>query len=453
MILFIPPFDGESPEKQGPGSHFLKNILGLNGENQKGKTIMGCSENSSWTGCVQDAFKRILSGGPVYLFFLCLFGVLFIAGVAAGIHAVYIAGSRHAYGNYREIPLAMLIATYTFFVITSTGLCLVSSIGHIFGVKNFLPIGKRAILLSVITIMSGFLVIGLELENPLRLAIYLFTSPNFTSNIWWMGVLYSFEVVLLIIEFIFTMFDNHKVSSLVGFLAIIFGVAAISNLGSVFAMLNGREYWYGPYLPIFFIASAIMMGSAAIIFFTVIAQRIKRDPIEGALADSLTAVSKLTMLMLVVAMFFTIWRMVTLTVGGPQELLAYDAQISGPYAFNFWVLEIGLGMIIPFVLLLWSKGRRIGLMFIAVALMIFCAFFVRLDMVVVGQIVPVYWELGVKEFSRLHTYTPTRHEILVVLGGVGFCGAAFLLGETIFKGFSEAQDVDVAQGGKVNSET
>jgi len=429
---------------------------------------MGCSENSSWTGCVQDAFRRILSGGPVYLFFLCLFGVLFLAGVAAGIHSVYIAGSRHAYGNSREIPLAMLIATYTFFVITSTGLCLVSSIGHIFGVKNFLPIGKRAILLSVITIMSGFLVIGLELENPLRLAIYLFTSPNFTSNIWWMGVLYSFEVVLLIIEFIFMMLDKHRVSAVAGLMGILFGVAAISNLGGVFAMLNGREYWYGPYLPIYFIASAVMMGSAAIIFFTVIAQRIKREPIEGPLAASLTAVGKLTMLMLAVAMFFTIWRMVTLTVGGPQEMLAYDALISGPYAFNFWVLEIGLGIIVPFALLLWSKGRRIGLMFVAVALMIFCAFFVRLDMVVVGQIVPVYWELGVKEFSRLQTYFPTWHEILVVLGGIGFCGAAFLLGEKIFKGFSEAQDVEVvqdekndvepwdtevAQGEKVNSET
>lgn len=419
----------------------------------KRKIIMGCSEDSSLSSCVKNAGSRVLSGGPVYLFFVCLFGALFIAGVAAGIHSVYIAGSRHAYGNYREIPLAMLIATYTFFVITSTGLCLVSSIGHIFGVKNFLPIGKRAVLLSVITIMSGFLVIGLELENPLRLAIYLFTSPNFTSNIWWMGILYSFEVVLLIVEFIFTMLDNHKVSKVAGFLAIIFGVAAISNLGGVFAMLNGREYWYGSYLPIFFIASAVMMGCAAVIFFTVIAHRIKREPIEGPVADSLAAVGKLTGLMLAVVMFFTIWRMVTLTVGGTQELLVYDAFISGPFAFNFWVLEVALGMIAPFVLLLWSKGRRIGLMFVAVALMILCTFFVRLDTVVAGEIVPLYWELGVKEFSQLHTYAPTWHEIFVVLGGVGFCGAAFLLGETIFNGFSEAQDVEVAQSGKVENET
>ena len=170
---------------------------------------MGCSEHSSLKRCLHDAVRRVLAGGPVYLFFLCAFGVLLTAGIASGIHAVYIAGSRHAYGATREVPLAMLIATYTFFVIASTGLCLVSSLGHIFGVKRFIPIARRAVFLSVITIVSGFLVIGLELENPFRLAIYLFASPNFSSNIWWMGVLYSFEVVLLIVEFIFLLLHNR----------------------------------------------------------------------------------------------------------------------------------------------------------------------------------------------------------------------------------------------------
>jgi Ni/Fe-hydrogenase subunit HybB-like protein len=76
-------------------------------------------------------------------------------------------------------------------------------------------------------------------------------------------------------------------------------------------------------------------------------------------------------------------------------------------------------------------------MFVASAIMIFCIFFMRLDLVVVGQIVPLYLDLGVKEFAELHTYTPSLHEILVVLGGFGFCGAAFLLSEKIFDGFRE----------------
>ena len=409
-------------------------------------------KRSVFISVLKDALNRVFSGGPFYLSFLSLFGILFIAGVTSGIYSIFIAGSRHAYGTYREIPLALLIATYIFFVVTSTGLCLVSSIGHIFGVQDFMPIAKRAILLSVITIMSGFLVIGLELENPFRMAIYLFASPNFSSNIWWMGVLYSFEVVFLIVEFIFIMRNNHKVSEAAGLLGIFFGVAAISNLGGVFAMLQGREYWYGPYLPIFFIASALMMGCAVIIFFTVIAYWIKGDTIDGPMTSSLKIVGKLTILMLAVIMFFTIWRMVAMTVGGTEKLLVLDALVKGPYAFNFWVLEVTLGMIVPFVLLLWSKGRRIGIMFIAVALMIFSTFFVRLDMVVAGEIVPQYWEMGDKEFSQLHTYAPTWKEILVALGGVGFCGAAFMLGEKLFNGFREAPGVEEAKIGKADSE-
>jgi len=399
---------------------------------------MEALENLSLTDQLKSAAARVLSGGPVYLTFLGLMGILFIAGVAFGIHSVYIEGSRHAYGTSREVPLAMLIATYAFFVIISTGLCMVSSIGHIFGVASFQPIAKRAVLLSVITICSGFLVIGLELENPFRLAIYLFLSPNFTSNIWWMGVLYSFEVVLLIIEFILLMLDRHRASAVAGFLGIIFGIAAISNLGGVFAMLNGREFWYGSYLPIFFIASAVLMGSAAVVFFTVIAHWVRREPLGEAIRDSLAAVSRLAGLMLAVVIFLTVWRMVTLTVGGTHEFMVCKAFVSGAFAFNFWVYEVALGMIIPFILLVLTRGRSVGVSFVAAFLIIFCAFIMRLDMVVAGQIVPMYWELGVKEYSRLNAYAPTWHEIFVVLGGVGLSGAAFLLGEKVFDSLGEA---------------
>jgi molybdopterin-containing oxidoreductase family membrane subunit len=398
---------------------------------------MGGNGESTLTDCLKGASRRVVSSGPFYFVFLGICAVVFIGGVIAGIHSVYVAGSRHAYGTYREIPLGMLIATYTFFVVTSTGLCLLSSIGHIFGVEKFVPIGKRAVFLSIITLLSGFLVIGLELENPLRLAIFLFLSPNLSSNIWWMGVLYSFETVLLIVEFIFLMQGKHKISATAGLLGIGFGVAAISNLGGVFAMLNGREFWYGPYLPVFFIASALLMGCAVITFFTPIAFAIQRKDVDDAMASSIESVAKLMMVMLAVVMFLTIWRMVSLTVGSPEKQMALNIFVSGPCAFTFWGLEITLGLIIPFALLLLSGGKRIGLMVLAAAFVIVCAFFARLGMVVGGEMVPLYWDLGVKEYASLHQYSPTWREILVVLAGAGFCGMVFLLGEKVFDGFAE----------------
>jgi len=115
----------------------------------------------------------------------------------------------------------------------------------------------------------------------------------------------------------------------------------------------------------------------------------------------------------------------------------------GPYAFNFWVIEILVGMVIPFVLILASKGKNLIVMFIAAVMMIFSIFFTRVDMVVVGQIVPQYFDLGVVEYSKLHTYSPSVHEILVVLGGTGFCVLAFLLGEKVFSGFADAPRAEI----------
>jgi Ni/Fe-hydrogenase subunit HybB-like protein len=402
---------------------------------------------------IRNPWKRVRSGGPLYLSLISLLGILVLIGIAAGIHALFIVGSRHAYGTYREIPVAILISTYIFFVVASTGLCLVSSIGHVFGVNDFMPIAKRSVLLSIITILAGFMVIGLEIENPFRMAIYNIISPNMTSNIWWMGTLYGFYLIFMTIEFAFLMLHRHKVAAVMGLLGVISGVAAHSNLGGIFAMLHGREFWYGPYLPIYFITSAMMTGCAFIIFFMVLAHKINRETIGEPIKRSLELVGKLATLMLAIIMFFTIWKMLSLAVGGPSKLEALKALLSGPYSFSFWALEIIGGMMIPFVLLLWSKGRNLPLMFISSAMMIFCIFFMRLDLVVVGQIVPLYLELGVKEFAQLHPYSPSLHEILVVFGGIGFCGFAFMLGEKIFDGFREKDCVPDPEETAVHTES
>jgi len=394
---------------------------------------------------ITSAFQRILSGGWIYLLFVGLFGILLLIGIGAGIHALFIAGSRHAYATSREIPVAILIATYVFFVVASTGLCLVSSLGHVFGLENFLPLAKRCVYLAIITILSGFLVIGLEIENPFRMAIYNVMSPNFSSNIWWMGTLYGFAVVFLTIEFILLFNEAHHHKAVIaGFLGVITEVAANSNLGGVFAMMHGRPYWYGPYFPVYFILSALITGCAFILFFFFLAHKaVNKKPFMETTQTALKAVSKLTLLLMAVMMIFTAWKVLTTSVGSPAAATALSVLTDGPYSFNFWTIEILVGMVIPFILILASRCRNLTVMFIAAVMMIFSLFFTRLDMVVVGQIVPQYFELGVVEYPKLHAYSPSVHEILVVLGGISFCLLAFLLGEKVFSGFADSPQTDI----------
>jgi Ni/Fe-hydrogenase subunit HybB-like protein len=156
-------------------------------KNQKGRSSV--MNNILAKVLPQDQGLEVSASGK-YNIAIGLMGLLALVGVAAGFHAFYI-GHDHAFGNTREVPWGLLIAAYVFFVVTSTGLCLVSSIGHVFGFEQFKPIAKRSVFMAISTIIAGFVVIGFEIENPWRMAIYNITSPNLTSNIRWMGTLYG----------------------------------------------------------------------------------------------------------------------------------------------------------------------------------------------------------------------------------------------------------------------
>jgi molybdopterin-containing oxidoreductase family membrane subunit len=165
------------------------------------------SQRSSADGLTLNGLEgavvsRMKSGSNRFFFVTMICGLLMLAGAIAGLMAT--VGGHHVYYNVnRELAWGVLISTYIFFVVTSTGLCLVSSIGHIFGVESFMPLAKRAVFLAIVTLCAGFFVICAEIKVPIRMMLYNIISPNLTSNIWWMGTLYGVALMVMILEFIF----------------------------------------------------------------------------------------------------------------------------------------------------------------------------------------------------------------------------------------------------------
>ncbi len=373
-------------------------------------------------------------GSGKYTITIALLGLLTLVGIAAGVHALYV-GHEHTYGVSRGVPWGILIAAYVFFVVTSTGLCIVSSVGHVFGFENFNPIAKRAVFMSICTIVAGFLVIAFEIENSWRMPVGNVIGANPTSNIWWMGTLYGAYLFFMMIEFVMLQMENHKVATGFGLAGLLTGVVAHSNLGAVFGLLNGREFWHGPYMPIYFITSAAMSGCVAIIFFTYLAYKFNGWRMSGKMEKSMESVAKMGALMMAIIIFFTCWKMITGVTGHPPgKYEAMQALLTGPYALNFWVGEVALGMIIPFIIILAVKGRNMNALFIAATAGMIGIFFMRYDLVIVGQLVPAFHDMGLVDYPKLLTYMPSLHENLVVLGGVAFCGLSFFMGEKLFRG-------------------
>lgn len=382
---------------------------------------------------LQEYLTDLLSGTRSYYILLGIGALLVYIAAIFGVSAMH-TGYREVYGISREIPWGILIATYVFFVVTSTGLCIVSSIGHVFGVKQFMPIATRAVFLSVVTIFAGFTVIFFDIENPFRMALYNVISPNPTSNIWWMGTLYGAYMFFMTLEFVFLLLHLHRFATYAGLAGLISGISAHSNLGAIFGMLHAREYWFGPYMPIYFIASAIMSGCAAILFFTYLGYRVNNEQMDRPMESAMQSIAKLSALMISILLFFTAWKVLTGLVGGEGKRMAIMAMLKGPYAINFFVFEVLIGMVIPFIILIKNRFQNMNALFVASLMMITGIFFMRYDLVVIGQVVPVLQELDVKEFSGLLSYRPTLHEIALCIGGLGIVATGFLIGEKVFKG-------------------
>ncbi|MEF3169443.1 MAG: polysulfide reductase NrfD [Deltaproteobacteria bacterium] len=360
-------------------------------------------------------------------------------GLGTGIYAL-IVGHHHVYAVTREVPWGILISTYAFFAITSTGLCLLAAIGHAFGGTPIAPLGNRAVYLSIVTIMSAFAVIGLELESPWRLLIYNVISPNLTSNIWWMGTLYGLAVGCMFIEFFSILIGRFGIALAIGTIGALAEVGANTNLGAVFATISARPFWYGAQLPVYFLCSAVLSGAAAIILFTHFSLKLRGETPDAKTFRALQSAGKILALTIFLIAIATVWKFISFFTGGTEPaLVAVGNLLQGPLAVNFWLIEIGIGLILPLVILIFSRMKSVAAMSAASLMALFGGFFQRYDLVAAGQQVPVFY--GWDNLPSYLGYAPSIGEILLVLGGIGLTLAGFLLGERFFgKVFNESRE-------------
>lgn len=353
-----------------------------------------------------------------------------------GVYGLFnmLINGHEVYGVTRTVPWGILISTYVFFVVSSTGLCLVSSMGHVFGIDNFEVIGKRSIVLAIFTLVCGFGVIATELGHPLRMMIYNVISPNFESAIWWMGTLYGIYLVFIIIEFYFLMKHNQKGAFYAGLGGFIAGISAHSNLGAVFGLLEARPFWHGPYLPIYFILSALISGCALIIIIFFVAYKTPSNMPEKA-TKALKSISKIFGFLIGVLIFFDIWKVITSIYGAPPEKFeSVQTLLSGQLGVNFWIFEIALGMLIPFVIIIFTKGKNLKASLVAAISAVIGIFYMRYDLVIAGQLVPMREPLPGSHVqgalpNGLVSYTPSFTEMSIVIGAIAFCAFLYLMSE------------------------
>jgi molybdopterin-containing oxidoreductase family membrane subunit len=394
-----------------------------------------------WVGASEPALqtrgKRLLQA---------LLAVACVGGLAV---LVAMVKGHHVMGTTSEVPWGVLIATYVFLVVSSTGLGLVSSLGHVFGYKVFEPIATKAMFLSVVMLVVGFSVIASELERPFLLAKLAVLSPNPSAPIWWMGTLYGVYLVIITAELYFLLIGDHRKSRLGGIVTVVaaLSVHPTSNLGSVFGLSHARPYWYGPLLPVSFIASALVCGAALLILVVYLSDYFSNErALKEENAPLLDALRKLLALFLGVSVLFTVWRIISGLNGGHYHLQDVTmALLTGPLFVSFWVFEVFIGVVLPLAIVLSSKARSPGFVALAAAFTMTGVFVSRLNFVYAGQMFslkPLVSRAGeameyVPPFkgnvAGFLPYSPSLVEVLVVAGSLAAAVLVFVGGSRALK--------------------
>ncbi|MCP3905258.1 MAG: polysulfide reductase NrfD [Planctomycetes bacterium] len=235
---------------------------------------------------------------------------------------------------------------------------------HLFGLKDYRPLVRPAILTAFLGYF--FVVIGLlfDLGRPWRLPNPIFFSPGVTSvmfEVAWCVALYSTVLFVECLPMAFEWLRWRKLWKWACYLTIgatVFGVILStlhqSALGGLFLIAQGKVHplWYSPYIPVLFFTSAVIAGMSMVIVESMLSHRVFRSQVasqDHAAMDRL--IIGLGRAASVVMMTYFALKVVALAHGQHWDLLLT------PYGL-WWLVEVVGFVLVP--CLLFAHAARKG---------------------------------------------------------------------------------------------
>ncbi len=352
----------------------------------------------------------------------------FIASISIyGMFNVFLNGQEASYGISRDVPLGMLIIGYSYLVGISAGTAVVGALGHVFKINAFHIMSKRVALISLSSLIGAFFIIFWELAGPYQLQVLrmvkYYINFEITSPIWWMATFYVMELPLLAIEVYFLVEKKHESAFFASLIGFFLSIIAYSTLSFVFASNATRPLWHTTSFLVFFVISAVISGVAVLLIMIFISGKGK------TYIKNINILSKILFFGLLLMLFIDVWNVFLNTYGGTQNELNATMKLfigNGPLSFNFYYLELGLGIILPILLLVISNFKSSFFSALAGLFMIIGMFFSRFDSVVGGQLLS---RPSIHMNFILHTYHVSNSELSIFIGGLGVVLLFFFLGE------------------------
>ncbi len=283
----------------------------------------------------------------------------------------------YVYPNEVVIQWSVMIVIYPYLTGLVAGAFTVSSFYHVFGLQQFKPVARLALLTSLCVMLFVPVPLLMHLGHPER-SMYSMITPHLTSAFAMFGFFAAFYMVLLILEcwFVFRADNVARAQDSSGFkrpfhrpvppwsldvspqaraldskllliLAIV-GIPAAHGLhgyiGFVYGSLKARLWWESDLMPIIFLFSAIVSGIALLMVLYVVASKLRRVPIDHAcLKGMMYALWGFLMFTLVLEGL----EFANLIYKGKEGVDVIMEYVQGPLFFRYFVLQFGLGALLP----------------------------------------------------------------------------------------------------------
>jgi Ni/Fe-hydrogenase subunit HybB-like protein len=314
---------------------------------------------------------------------------------------------------------------------------------YILGLKKYEPVAKTATYIGIIGYSMAMLCLLMDIGRPDRFwHAFVYWNPH--SVLWEVTMCVGLYFSVLLLEMLPIIGNTPwmkalfpwlsarlvKVHHIAPFLAVAgltFSMLHQSSLGATYGVLKARPIWYRPGLSYLFIISAVLAGISMTLLASMLADRLsRRARVNDRLIKSLAVFVGWGLLLYLYLRFWDAFSMTYSHLPGRTE--GFRMLTSGTLAFNFWVGEIILGILVPAILLLYKRTRdQPVIRMVAFAMVVGGLVAYRWDTNIVGQLVVMTYQ-PLDNVVRYISYFPSLVEILIGLGIVAFGFFAFTIG-------------------------
>jgi Ni/Fe-hydrogenase subunit HybB-like protein len=334
------------------------------------------------------------------------------------------------------------IVMYPFMTGLVAGAFVLSSLYHVFGIKQLKDIARFALVFSLALLPAAMLPLQLHLLQPMR-GVEIFMTPHFTSAIAAFGIVF-FTYAAIVASEVWFVYRKHIVQTALAlrnkpdksgaqkirhivFSTLTLGSYDISEkalhqdekavkilagvgipvacflhgyAGFIFGSVKANALWMTPLMPVIFIMSAIVSGIALCMFSYIVVMEIRKflaarqrtsigdyqtkEEIKGIEISVIRMTAKYLLFFMIIAISL---ELLDLIFRGYTAVKSWDVLRDVIYGRDFtdiFILQYGVGNLLPLILFL-IPGLTIRRTVLGVLLVLFGVFMMRWNVVIGGQ--------------------------------------------------------------------